>query len=272
MADSIMTDRAVNVLSFWPVLDRQDQSFNLAHPWLVPPDVRLDGEKLCYGEFGRGVSSRGNPPTVKLLTDFLALADAPPGQIERYAKRCGVLGLCQHQADQNSPLVLGHQYCPDLGDEPCRFLHAEPLESWRRYARLFRALLDQAAILRKRRRLRTRSKRAHDEVEELLRHCDWVVRYFGCLRPVLVVENGKFDIKLGGRFLSTGLTAALTTQLLFTLAGALDIRPCSSCGKLFFLRRRPRKGENSYCLNCGIRAAWRDASRRKREAARRPNK
>lgn len=273
MTHSDMTNGTAKGFSL-PVLDRQDESFTLAHRWQVPADIRLSGEKLCYGEFGGPSQKWTIAPKVKLLTDFLALADAPPHAIEQYAKRWGVLGFCQHNVDPNIPLVMGHPYQPGLGNEPCQFLHAEPLECWRRYARLFCALLDQAAVLRKRRRLRPRSKRAYNELRENLRHCDWVVRYFGCLRPVLVVENGKFDIKLGGRFLTTGLSAALTTQLLFTLAGGSGLATCSNptCGRLFPPKRRPRVGENSYCPNCGIRAAWREAQRRRRDEAKKADK
>jgi hypothetical protein len=90
------------------------------------------------------------------------------------------------------------------------------------------------------------------------------VRYFGGLRPVLVVENGRFDIKLGNHHAGTGPSAALTTQLLFTIAGAVGIATCASCGRTFMPRRRPRMGENSYCEVCGIRGAWREAQRRRR--------
>jgi predicted RNA-binding Zn-ribbon protein involved in translation (DUF1610 family) len=265
MTHSDMTDRTKGRVN-WPLLDRQDEGFRLAHRWLIPPGIRLDGAKLCYDEFQEDASPKWvMNPSVKLLADFVGLADAPPGEIERYAKRWGVLGFCQHQADQNLPLVMGHQYHRDLGNEPCRLVYAEAFESWRWYARLFRALLDQAAMLRKRRRLRPNSKRADDELGEFIRHCDWIACYFGCLRPILVVENGKLDIKLGGRFLLTGLPAALTTQLLFTLAGVSKFGTCASCGRLFPVRRQPRKGENSYCPNCGIRAAWREAQRRRRK-------
>jgi predicted RNA-binding Zn-ribbon protein involved in translation (DUF1610 family) len=254
----------------WPLLDRQDETFTLAHRWQVPADIRVAGDELCFGEFG-ALPEKWEAPGAKLMTDFLALADAPPHAIERFARRWGVLGFCQHNADRYTPLVFGHEYRPslDLANEPCRILHAEPLEAWRWHARRFRYLLDQAASLRKRRTLRPRSKRAHDEVREFLRRCGWVVRYFGCLRPVLVVEDGKFAVKLGGR---QGLPAALTSQLLFTLAGALGIGTCASCGKLFPLSRRARKGKNSYCPNCGIRAAWRDAQQRRREKAKKADK
>jgi predicted RNA-binding Zn-ribbon protein involved in translation (DUF1610 family) len=270
MTHSDMTGMTAGGLS-WPLLDRQDGNFRLAHYWPVP-SVRLDGERLCYERFGEGTPRLVKDPSIKLLTGFLGLADASPGEIERHATHWGVLCFCQHNA-QGWPLVLGHEFHPDLGNyEPCRPLFAEALESWRRYARAFRALLDQATALRKRRRLRPRSKRADDELNKFLLSCDFLVRYFGCLSPRLVVENGKFDIKLSGRFISTGLPAALVTQLLFTLASASGFGTCSSCGRLFALKRRPQKGKNSYCPDCGIRAAWREAQQRRRVATKQNDK
>ena len=79
-----------------------------------------------------------------------------------------------------------------------------------------------------------------------------------------VVEDGRLEMKLGGSNSGTGLTAALMAQFLFTGAGAAGVATCAACGNLFLPRRRPQAGENSYCSDCGIRAAWREAQRRRR--------
>jgi predicted RNA-binding Zn-ribbon protein involved in translation (DUF1610 family) len=266
MTDSDMT--AMTPALGWPLLDRLDETFRLSHRWIVPSGIRVDGDQLRYGDFrGNGTKWVVNPG-MNLLTGFMALEKAPADQVAQYAKRWGVLGLCQHTVPgRGLILVLGHEHQSPFGSEPCRTVGTEPLETWRWYAAVFRMLVERAQTLRKRDRLRSRSERAHKEIQEFLEHCDWLVRFFGCLRPVLVVENFCFEIKLGGRWLSTGLAAALTAELLFTLAGALGLGTCASCGRLFPLRRRARKGENSYCPNCGIRAAWREAQRRRRETA-----
>jgi hypothetical protein len=210
---------------------------------------------------------------MSLLTGFMALEKAPADQIAQYAKRWGVLGLCQHAVpDRGFILVLGHEHQSTFGSEPCRTVGTEPLETWRWYAGVFRTLVERAQTLRKPNRLRLRSRRAHKEVQEFLEHCDWLVRFFGCLRPILVVENFRLEIKVGGRWLSTGLAAALTAQLLFTVAGSSRLATCSNCGQLFRLRRNPRPGENAYCENCGIRAAWREAQRRRRQRAKKADK
>lgn len=264
MTDFNMTDVTGDGQRFaWPLLDRQDENFVMAHMWLVPPAIRLEGGRLRYGDFDRDGAAQVKAPSAKLLADFVALVAATPADILRFAKRWGVMGFCQHQADERSPLVMGHQRHPSLGGEPCRLVGVETLESWRRYASLFGDLLGRCAVLQKGQSRARRSKSV--ELETFLLHCDWIGRYFGCLRPVLVAENGRFDIKLGGGFLATGLPAALTTQLFFTLAGASKLATCASCGALFTPRRRPSKGRNSYCQNCGIRAAWREAQRRRRE-------
>ncbi len=264
MTESNMTSMTAAPLDLWPLLDRQDETFRLAHRWPIPSGIRLDGDKLRYDE---GTIARwAIDPRPKLLTDFLTLADAAPETIARYAKRWGVLGLCEHG------LIAGHDNHPKLKNESCSLLDAERLDSWRWCANQFRDLLEKAVVLRERGDLRPPSKRAHDEVFEFLRNCDWIVRYFGGLRPVLVVENGRFDIKLGNPHMGAGLPAALATQLLFTIAGAVGITTCASCGRTFMPRRRPRAGENSYCENCGIRAAWREAQRRRREKAERADR
>lgn len=254
-----------------PVHGRQDEGFGLIHRYLIPSKVHLDGDALCYGEFEASSARRVINPGIKLLTEFLSLANASAPEIERYAKRRGVLALCQHSAG-DWPLVAGHERYLGLDNEPCRLLRAEPLELWRRYAGLFGALRDRGTTLREGRRLRLSSRREDKELDLFLGDCDWLVCYVGCLRPVLVVESCKFEVKFGGGSLVTGLSAALVTQLLFTVAGAAEIGTCASCGRSFSLRRRPRAGENSYCPECGIRAAWRDAQRRRRKQAQTANK
>jgi len=251
----------------WPLLDRQDGNFRLVHHWPIPSTVRLDGENLSYQSFEKGTPRFVKDPSTKLLTGFLALADGSAEEIERFAKRFGVLGFCQHNVN-GWPLVLGHQFLPEQSDkESCKPQFSETLDGWRRYARSFRALLDRAPTVLKWRHPRSRSRGTDREIDDFLLRCDFLVRCFGCLRPCLVVEGGKFDIKVSGCFFSTGLPAALVTQFLFTLAGASGLGTCSSCGRLFMLKRRPQKGKNSYCPDCGIRAAWRAAQQRRRKEA-----
>jgi predicted RNA-binding Zn-ribbon protein involved in translation (DUF1610 family) len=265
MTDFGMTNMTRDSEIVLPLFDR-DEAFSLAHRWVRPPGIRLEKKGLCYDDPTNGTEWVKNP-SIKLLAHFVGLAAESPEAILRFARRWGSLGLCQHRAGGSPLLVRGHPPDPALGGEACRLLLAEPLEAWRYYARLLHSLLTRAIALRKRRVLRLRTQRAHDEVRLFLRDCHWVTRYFGCLHPVLIVEGCRFDVKLGGSFLTTGLPAALTSQLLFTLAGSAGLATCANCGKLFAPRRRPAAGQKAYCPNCGIRAAWREAQQRRRERA-----
>jgi hypothetical protein len=257
MTDFNMTDVSASAL---PLLDRTDAHFVIAHRWLIPPDIRLDGEMLRYGEF----SSRAKwvvHPAIKLLDAFTRLATSEPGEVVGFARRWGVLGLCQHG------LVADHERYPGLADEPCRLQYAEAVERWRYYADAMKRALEEGAKLRGQRKLGAQSARATKRIEDFLLVCRRLVLYFGGLRPVLVVEGGRFEIKLSGASYSTGLAAALTTQFLFAVAGAAGIASCAGCGALFMPRRRPAKNRRSYCTECGIRAAWRYAQQRRRQDA-----
>jgi predicted RNA-binding Zn-ribbon protein involved in translation (DUF1610 family) len=247
-----------------PLLDR-DEGFSLAHRWLRPPGIRLENEAICYDDPDNKAVWVKNPG-LKLVADFATLAAAPPEAILQFARRWGVLGLCQHRAGGSPPLVAAGVLHSRLSAEVCRLSYAESLESWRYYADFIGLLVNRAAALQKRHALSLRSTNAKNEVQSFVRQCDWVARYFGCLRPILVVEDGRFEVKLGSH-IATGLPAALASQLLFTLAGSAPLVTCASCGKLFPPRRRPPAGQRAYCPNCGIRAAWREAQSRRRERA-----
>ena len=60
------------------------------------------------------------------------------------------------------------------------------------------------------------------------------------------------------------LFAALTLQLVLAVADAGRLAICASCQRPYFPRRKPPRGRRSYCSQCGLRAAWRDAKRRQR--------
>jgi predicted RNA-binding Zn-ribbon protein involved in translation (DUF1610 family) len=259
MTDLSMTESGDRLLDLWPVLNRFEEGMPVVHRWPIPRGIHVDGEVLRYEEVGDAWMRLPyvKAPSTKLLSGFLALSDVSDEAIERYARQWGVLGLCQHNR------VFGHEHDPRLGSEPCRLQYEERLDFWRWYARLLRQLLGEGASLRESGKLRFRRK-ASARLERFVGQCYGVVLHLSGLRPMLVVEDGRFEIKLAGSCPETGLAAALATEFLFTVAGAAGIATCAACGKLFMPRRRPRAKEKSYCPECGIRAAWREAQRRRR--------
>jgi len=242
--------------------NRQEGGFQEIHRWPLPTDIRLERDAIRYRPVkdARRAEEWINAPGIQLLAHFLSLADADASAIARYARNWGTLGLCPEH-----DLPRGH---PRLRDQkaPCRLAAAESLDLWRYYAKLLRSLLDEAKQLKKSHALESRNKRVRAAVDVFLKRVYEVVRVFGCLRPILVVEDGRFAIKLGssGEY-SAGLPAALTTQFLTSIVGAVNLATCASCGCLFPTRRRPRAGQDSFCENCGIHAAWRAAQQRRRE-------
>ncbi len=69
---------------------------------LVPIDMSVQGGCLRY-RFARAKVPDFEKQGRKLLTDFLALAEAEEGKIQDYAHRYGVLGLCSHWLPYGHP-------------------------------------------------------------------------------------------------------------------------------------------------------------------------
>jgi predicted RNA-binding Zn-ribbon protein involved in translation (DUF1610 family) len=76
-----------------------------------------------------------------------------------------------------------------------------------------------------------------------------------------VVENGRITMMQVPALESGWLFAAIATQLALIAAKAPKLLLCSSCGDLYIPVNPPRTGARTYCPGCGVKAAWRDASR-----------
>jgi predicted RNA-binding Zn-ribbon protein involved in translation (DUF1610 family) len=90
----------------------------------------------------------------------------------------------------------------------------------------------------------------------------WVLR--GGVRPFFEWGPGtKPSIRLGG----WSLYGAIAVQLLFDVSRTDGMVICTSCGTPFLpATRRPRWDQNAYCLDCGKKAAARDAAARYRRS------
>jgi hypothetical protein len=60
------------------------------------------------------------------------------------------------------------------------------------------------------------------------------------------------------------LWAALALQMASVISGGAGLATCSACGTLYQPTRMPVPGRNTFCSQCGKRAAWRIAKRRER--------
>lgn len=247
-------------------------------------DVEVKAGQLCYHPLGEMTRAKADDEE-KILEDFLALRDAPDNEIEAYARRRGVLGLCAHgvpvgheslrtrlawlvalKEQWRKPvytpfdrlLLERHRHAPVGLDAPCfpvapaRWTTAtvvsEPLELWRIYAQLAGRLLKVAA----------EGTHNRDTLAETLDH--WLS--LTPLRPCCALERGRLTLKFRSIHPLSGLFSVLGFQTFLAASAARSLLVCSSCGRPYMPRSVPRTGKHTYCRRCGINAAWRAASRR----------
>ncbi len=143
------------VANEWDLAGLTDVSGNLGRPLqsnvlAVPARVELERDRLLWS-WGHGdkgpTETRATP---ELLTEFAALPDASDERILRFARRWGVLSICEHGLPaSHNPGRLGdhHGGCRPLGwTESSPWWDGwEPLDSWRHFAGQARGLINIAA-------------------------------------------------------------------------------------------------------------------------------
>lgn len=88
----------------------------------------------------------------------------------------------------------------------------------------------------------------------------WVER--GGVKLSVFRQNDRRAIRLAGG----GLIGALAVQLVFDVCRTDGLAVCTSCGTPYLPpKRRPRRDQNPYCSDCGLKAAMRDAAARYRK-------
>jgi hypothetical protein len=251
--------------------------------WLAAPEVELDGKWLLFRyptrilrPGRRGLQYRKVKAAVGLLTEFVALDEAPAERILDYARRHGRFGFCKHGDASHRLRIEGCAAAVCIthsGQTAVR----ESLQWWRSLAGHARALLNAAAQLCKGRiddltlaRLnpqlffsasRLRAAR-RDPASFVAYGMELWLRFFQ-VRPRVSYNprRKRFDIRIGG---APPLPGALALQIMLTVTRSAGVAVCSSCGKPFAPSRRPNSNRNAYCKACGIRAAWRAAQTHRR--------
>jgi hypothetical protein len=266
---------------------------------IVPPPPTIEGGSLVWRVDETGLlAQRYAQPDRQLVFDFARLSESPEKVIHEFASRWGMLAADSRE----HPLPIEAPIAPDLpASNIFRFtllegwtdgVFAEPLERWRYFSRVARALLNIATFLHSdefgRREdwnvlypafadddarwqhqggyptheeaMALEWSRLRDPVRRWLQSAD--VRpglFFGVL--------GKPTVTLSGR----ALYGALGVQLLFAICRTHGMAVCSGCGKSYPRERRAAHGRRNYCGDCRkagapLRDAKRDSDRRKREA------
>jgi hypothetical protein len=264
--------------------------------WRVPTGIGLNQDRLVYSTdaFSVIVVATGMPapfklvknPGLRVLADFVGLAEASGEEIKAYAQRWGVLGICPHGFPPTSCPRAEYReewhgrFCPPDG-YPWRC--SEPLATWRVIALWARALLNAVAMLRRKRSISEEDwavltgagqiRREHPS--EISRLEQW--KFVGLslstwleiisFRPGLRIaqdERAEFVLSISRHDFSQ-LLAVVGLEMLFQVTRAKRLLTCSNCGVPYIPKRLPTRGEQTYCTACGIRAARRDAATRWRK-------
>ena len=265
----------------------------------VPEDICLAGDFLTWGwvpfSGERGVTYRQAKPG--MLADFIRLDCATDEKILAYARKWGILGLCQHG------LPCSHnQYRDGLldGVQPClpvlvtprpregsAFRLLEPLAAWRMWSRKAQSIINIGARLNQGKIARVEDWQVLKDLRdsglgetayepfmetvanartELTRELDgWIS--MGQVRPRIGWRNDRARFSLDAVSSGPNLFGLLALNIAVAIAageGEKGLAVCSSCGSSYIPSRRPDPNRRNYCYQCGLKAAQRFASRRYR--------
>lgn len=222
-------------------------------------------------------------PGVGLLAGFVELWDWGEPEIFDYAKKWGVLGICQHQlpaSHNNYP--FGAQYganaCCSLPSHRRGYVSADPIEDWRRLSKRVRAAQNLGGFLNQDKfgrpsdwKLLGPSYAPESQIRTLAEErvsLSRVLKDFlsiGQVRPSVNWDDEKGQWQIEFRAHSfPNLFGLIALNLLLSISGR-DLVICSSCGNSYRPERRPDPSRRNYCPTCGPHAAQRDASRDYRE-------
>jgi len=224
-----------------------------------------------------------------MLEAFLRLADASDQQIQAYALRWGILGICKHGLPFGwAPHTAAQKFywCLPIRWKGWHPPHGpggwEPLRSWRAFSRQANAIVNLSASVHQDRRGRPEDVLAAREsmpkvVRSLSRSLfsapaetvdeqrqlvaafirEWL--WFGSVRLHFQWNRRGVQVGFGGIVLAYGLFGALAVQLVLIVSRSDGVAFCHGCGQPYAPRRRPKARQRNYCSSCGRKAAVRDA-------------
>ncbi|MFC2122745.1 hypothetical protein ACFLRP_03575 [Bacteroidota bacterium] len=231
--------------------------------WHIPEDITLQGKNLVWNLFNPNSVSGREAKKVwlkpSLLTNFIRLRNAKGSTILNFARKWGVLCLCEH----GLPAWHAGGLCLPLGDHV--FLSGrqfEPIEVWRKYSSEAQGILEEAAkiyrdmdemqVIENRHEIWNRQVILAKRVQSWLDQAAVKVEYFWW--------QDKAKVLLG----TPSLFAALSVQLM-SVVSRKSLALCCNCGEIYVPSRIPRADQRNYCdkEECK-KASWRDAKRDQR--------
>jgi len=262
--------------------------------WPVPDEIELQGDRLSYRW---GALDRSSSSGKELLGDFVRLvADPDDEAVLTYARRWGVLELCEHgmPATHGRPALSPSSmhrvaWCEPLGFDPAeeKQVYWEPLAEWRRWSGRAGAILKLAAQLHTGNPTQPQDWRTALDFDRrpacgLLDDFppDWTGNKWHIAQEVngwLALGQSRFAFDWGagrGPAVTIGggrLFGALAAQMMLAVARSSGLAVCSGCAVTYFPERKPSTSRRSYCQECRARKIPdRDAHRAQRTGQSRP--
>lgn len=274
----------------------------------VPARIQFEGAFLTWPWVPHGDEKRVTYRQAKpgMLAGFVRLHRASDQEILAYARKWGVLGICERHG-----LPCSHNqypYGPYDGVKPCLpmlvtplpregsdFQVGEPLAHWRVWSRKAQAILNIGARLNQGKLARLEDWQAlkdlHDsglgetEQEPFMKNVakaraelafeldGWIS--MGQVRPRISwkTDNTRLKAQFSLDAVSSGpnLFGLLALNIAVAIAsgeGEKGLAVCCACGESYPPKRRPDPNRRNYCEDCGLKAAQREAAREYRRRQR----
>jgi hypothetical protein len=210
-----------------------------------------------------------------VFRDFVNLTDADESVIEKFASTYGFIGLCRH----GGPATHAPSDVPEPDDffiasdgirttkavrMSCFPFRAESVDTWRKFSRRFRGILDVSSVLRTKRA----DRREWIDLFDDLTNENFPPKLFGeqrsylaailsslihraDIRPVLMWQDKALKQPTFALSSAYGmpLFSALVVQLLHAVA-RVDLVRCDGCGKPYWPLKAARSDRSNYCPPC----------------------
>jgi len=265
---------------------------------VIPEKIDLDEseERLLWDWSGnidpnrKGLRNEEGIPEVEpkkgLLREFAKLADASPVRIRNFARKWGVLEICEehnlpctHNLDPNPILfLLAERNRGTVTQTRCQvpfyegegYERWEPIEIWRKLSRQANAFLNLTAeylggrlgrpedweiltgrpqdVKRRQPSDPQQVEDTHELIEETHFFSGLVMQwlYWGDVRPNYYWGEKGPTIHFGG----SRLFGALATQLMLVAGNTPGVYRCNGCNTLVSPKRKPRIDRRNYCPRC----------------------
>ena len=254
-----------------------DQPVRPGFLW-VPSDVCIQGDRLTWTT---RVPISEVQPANGFLDAFLSLHKQPDPAILRFAKKWGLLGVCDHD------LPCSHNWPPNNYPERPTCMprcekrdlitwYWEPLSVWRGISKHMSTLLTITAQARQGKKgqredwliLTSGTWRdpppweqtpawALNYIQDKVNH--WLM--MGQVNPSIHFDEArKASLRLDSKGWP-GLFGELSIRLMLAVTGVDGLPLCYECGRAFLPRKKPNPQRRMFCPQCGEKARSRATSR-----------